>query len=206
MSFGTGAIVCKSAKQRLNTKSSTESEMVGASDYLPNTVWVKMFLDAQGHHLECNFLEQDNQSAIKLETNGRTSAGQKSRHINIRYFWIKDRVKAEKITIRYCPTLEMLGDFFTKPLQGSLFRKFRDVILGYEHISTLAAYLPTPDEERVESEVDEGSENRSVVGQFAARALEEKHYVTAEGTAATGAKFGTEVRTVEEASRRPTWA
>ena len=58
----------------------------------------------------------------------------------------------------------------------------------------------------VESEVDEGSENRSVVGQFAARALEEKHYVTAEGTAATGAKFGTEVRTVEEASRRPTWA
>ena len=69
----------------------------------------------------------------------------------------------------------------------------------------------TPDEigtqiGTVESEVDEGSENRSVVGQFAARALEKKHYVTAEGTAAADAKFGTEVRTVEEASRRPTWA
>ena len=51
--------------------------------------------------------------------------------------------------IRHCPTLQMLGDFFTKPLQGSLFRVFRDVLLGYKHTSALAQYPGTPVEERV---------------------------------------------------------
>jgi hypothetical protein len=48
-SFGTGGILTKSSKQKLNTKSSTEAELVGASDYLPHTVWIKMFMEAQGH-------------------------------------------------------------------------------------------------------------------------------------------------------------
>jgi len=111
MSFGTGGIICKSTKQKLNTKSSTEAEFVGASDYLLNTLWVKMFLEAQGYKIQESFFEQDNESAIKLEKNGRISAGPKSWHINIRYFWIKDRSVDEGITIRHCPTLEMLGDF-----------------------------------------------------------------------------------------------
>jgi hypothetical protein len=139
MSFGVGGLLCKSSKQKLNTKSSTEAELVGASDYLPNTIWVKHFLEAQGYDLEENVLEQDNESAIKLEKNGRTSAGPKSRHIDIRYFWIKDRLYGEDILVRHCPTLQMLADFFTKPLQGALFRRFRDVLLGYKHVDTLAA-------------------------------------------------------------------
>ena len=150
MSFGRGGLLCKSTKQKLNTKSSTEAELVGASDYLPNTLWVKMFMEAQGFEIVENMFEQDNESAIKLETNGRASAGSKSRHINVRYFWIKDRTASEGIHIRHCPTLAMLGDFFTKPLQGNLFRKFRAVILGYEHTNTLTtAAFPTPLEERV---------------------------------------------------------
>ena len=99
MSFGTGALVCKSSKQILNTKSSTEAELVGASDYLPHTIWVKMFLGAQGYDVHTNILEQDNESAIRSEKNGRTSVGPKSRHINIRHFWLKDRVASEGITI-----------------------------------------------------------------------------------------------------------
>jgi hypothetical protein len=150
MSLGIGGLACKSTKQKLNTKSSTEAELVGASDYLPNTIWVKLFLEAQGYTIAENFLEQDNESAIKLEKNGRLSAGQRSRHIDIRFFWIKDRVLSDGLTIRHCPTLQMLGDFFTKPLQGVLFRKFRNVLLGYTHSDTLA-YLdpPSPVEERV---------------------------------------------------------
>ena len=46
-------------------------------------------------------------------------------------------MKSEKIDVQYCPTDKMIADFFTKPLQGSLFRKFRDVVLGYKHISSL---------------------------------------------------------------------
>ncbi len=56
ISFGRGRIVCKSTKQKLNTKSSTEAEFFGASDYLPNTVWVKFFLEAQGYTMESNVL------------------------------------------------------------------------------------------------------------------------------------------------------
>ena len=149
ISFGTGGIACKSSKQKLNTKSSTESEFVGASDYLPNTIWVKTFLEAQGYHISENIFEQDNESAIKLEKNGRVSAGPKSRHINIRYFWIKDRVRSEKIVIRHCPTLAMLADFFTKPLQGNLFRKFRGVLLGHAHVDTLTGNIMATTEERV---------------------------------------------------------
>ena len=43
----------------------------------------------------------------------------------------------------------MLADFFTKPLQGNLFRRFRDVILGYSHVDTLKRDITTQLEERV---------------------------------------------------------
>jgi hypothetical protein len=71
MSFVTGGFVPKSSKQKLNTKSSTEAELVGASDYLPNTSWAKNFLVAQGYKIMVNYMEQDNESAIKMEQNGR---------------------------------------------------------------------------------------------------------------------------------------
>ena len=151
MSCGLGGIVSKSMKQKLNTKSLTEAEVVGASDYLPHTLWVTMFMEAQGYAIQENYLKQDNESAIKLEKNGRSSAGAKSRHIDVRSFWIKDRTKSAGITVRHCPTLHMLADFFTKPLQGSLFRKFRDVILGYKHVDSLVLDTMSEPEERVES-------------------------------------------------------
>jgi len=58
-------------------------------------------------------------------------------------FWIKDHYKALGIDIIHCPTLSMLADFFTKPLNGSLYWKFRDVILGYKYVSSLGEILPT---------------------------------------------------------------
>ena len=148
-SLGRGAFMCRSSKQKLNTKSSTESELVGASDFLPNTVWIKNFLQGQGFNVETNILEQDNESAIKLEKNGRASAGKRSRHMNIRYFFVKDQLAQERITVRHCPTLAMLADFFTKPLQGALFRRFRDVVLGYKHIDSLTSDALFEPEERV---------------------------------------------------------
>jgi hypothetical protein len=65
------------------------------------------------------------------------SSGQRTRHIDIRYFFITDQSKNHGINILHCPTDEMLADFFTKPLQGALFRKYRSVLLGHEHIRTL---------------------------------------------------------------------
>ena len=77
-----------------------------------------------------NVVFQDNQSAILLEKNGQRSSGKRTRHLNIRYFFITDRVNKNEATIKYCPTEDMLGDFFTKPLQGALFRKLRAMIMN----------------------------------------------------------------------------
>ena len=80
--------------------------------------------------LDTSIFYQDNQSAIRMEKNGRQSCGEKSRHINIRYFFIKDIIKRENIKIEYCPTEEMVADFYTKPLQGKQFQKFCEFIMG----------------------------------------------------------------------------
>ena len=58
MSLGAGSFVPKLSKKKLNTKSSTEAELVGASDYLPNLLWAKMFMEAQVYVMDGSFLAQ----------------------------------------------------------------------------------------------------------------------------------------------------
>ena len=146
MSFGRGAFSCKSKKQKINTKSSTEAEVVGASDYLPNMLWAKNFLEGQSISLRNNSIifNQDNESAIRLQKNGRSSAGQQSKHIDNRYFWITDRIQQKEIAIQHCPTDLMLADFFTKPLQGALFNRFRSILLGHKEVADLAPISDPP--------------------------------------------------------------
>ena len=66
MSYGLGISHTQSSKQKLSTKSSTESEVVGVSDYVPHPIWVKLFLGDQGYDLQENIVYQDNQSSMKL--------------------------------------------------------------------------------------------------------------------------------------------
>ena len=131
MTMGRGAVQAMSKKQKLNTRSSTEAELVGADDAATMILWTGLFMKDQGYTLEKNILFQDNKSAILLETNGKRSAGKRSRAINIRYFFLTDQVEKGNISIEYCPTDMMWADYMTKPLQGEKFRKFRDDILGY---------------------------------------------------------------------------
>jgi hypothetical protein len=65
-----------------------------------------------------------------LESNGKGSSSKRTKHINIKFFFIKDRVDSGEVRLEHCPTEEMVGDFFTKPLQGSLFLKFRNIIMN----------------------------------------------------------------------------
>jgi hypothetical protein len=130
MSLGTGVLYGTSKGQKLNTKSSTEAEIVGTDDVMPQMLWTLYFLEAQGYKIEDNILYQDNKSSILLETNGRGSSGKRTRHIDVRYFFIADRVKSGEIRIEHCPTGIMIADYFTKALQGALFWKLRDMIMG----------------------------------------------------------------------------
>ena len=77
-----------------------------------------------------NILYQDNKNSILLKTNGRKSVGKRSRHLNVRYFFVTDQVEKGNLEIEYCPTDKMIGDFMTKPTQGKKFIEFRKNILG----------------------------------------------------------------------------
>ena len=130
MTLGKGAIQSISRKQKLNTKSSTEAEVVGADDVLSELLWTKNFMTEQGYAPEDTTLYQDNTSAMLLETNGQRSAGKRSRHIDVRYFFIKDCIERGQMKLEYCPTDDMVADFMTKPLQGRKFYKFRKMIMN----------------------------------------------------------------------------
>jgi hypothetical protein len=116
-------------------KSSTKSGLVSADDVMPQMIWTLYFLEAQGYKIDDNVLYQDNKSSILLETNSRGSSSKRTIHIAIRYFFIADRVKSKEIRIEYCPTGIMIADYFTKPLQGMIFRKLRDMIMGNTDIA-----------------------------------------------------------------------
>ena len=89
------------------------------------------FLDAQGYGYSHTIVYQDNKSAILLEKNGKASSGKRTKHINIRYFFVTDRIGAKELSVEYCPTDEMIADYFTKPLQGAKFVEFRASIMGF---------------------------------------------------------------------------
>jgi hypothetical protein len=55
----------------LNTKSSTEAEVVAVDDMMPQVIWSRYFLEAQGYGVTDNIVFQDNQSAMLLEKNGK---------------------------------------------------------------------------------------------------------------------------------------
>ena len=130
LSLGKGAIYSTSTRQKLNTKSSTEAELVGVDDVMPMILWTRQFMEGQGYVLKDNVLYQDNQSSILLENNGQQSSTKRTRHLAIRYFFVTDRVRAGQLRIEYCPTGDMWADIHTKPLQGATFAKFRKLILN----------------------------------------------------------------------------
>ena len=93
LTMGQGAITSASTKQKINTRSSTETEIVSVDDGIGPVIWTVYFMQYQGYRIKENIIYQDNKSAILMENNGRASAGKRSRHMNIKYFFIADLVK-----------------------------------------------------------------------------------------------------------------
>ena len=117
MSLGRGSIVDMSQKQKINTRSLTEAEPVSCDDVITRMQWAHLFISSQGY--DCStVLHQDNEAAMRLQLNGKRFSSKRNRHPNIRYFYITDQLDQGWLTVRHCPTEDMIGVFFTKPLQG----------------------------------------------------------------------------------------
>jgi hypothetical protein len=129
ITLGKGAVFSRSSKQKLVSKSSTEAELVGLSDGLTQVLWTKNFLQSQGYDTGPAIVHQDNKSTITLAEKGR-STNNRTRHISIRYFFVKDRIESKDIRVTYTGTDEMMADFLSKPLQGHAFEKHRNSIMN----------------------------------------------------------------------------
>jgi hypothetical protein len=130
--LGRGAVTTISTKQKLNTRSSTEAELVAADETAPQAIWTTWFLKEQRYEKEKTIF-QDNTSAMLLEKHGKESSSKRKRHINIRYYVIKDCIDKRYLDVKYCPTDDMLGDVPSKPLQGNKFLKLRKYLLNLPH-------------------------------------------------------------------------
>ena len=130
LTFRIGVFMSESKTQYLNTKISTECELVLARSSLPKALRIHLFLYAQGYPLTNNLFFQENGSTIKLKINGPSSSNKRTRQVNIRYFYIKDPVDKKTITVKQCPTISMFEAFFAKPLQGKFFDVYEILFSG----------------------------------------------------------------------------
>jgi hypothetical protein len=129
MTLGKGAVMSSSRKQKINTRSSTESEIVGVDDAMPSVLWSLYFLQEQGYGTTHAVIFQDNKSAILvLETNGKWSSSKRTKHIKMKYFFVKDKVDDGEVKIEHLPTEQMWIDMHSKPSQGIRFETDRSVL------------------------------------------------------------------------------
>ena len=103
MSLGKGATTSASSKHKNQAKSSTVNELIAVHDTLPQVLWIKYSIEAQGYQVDCNEVYQDNKSAQLLEINGRFSTGKGMKHIKHRYFFVKDKFDQGDIEIVHSP-------------------------------------------------------------------------------------------------------
>ena len=127
--MGKRAISSSSQKQKLNTRSLTEAELVAADDALTSIMWTKLFLKEQGYNPRV-ILNQDNMSTMQLQKNGKASSHRRTQHIKIRFFMLKDHLDNKEFKLEYCPTDKMHADFMSKPLEGKQFLHNRKNIMG----------------------------------------------------------------------------
>ena len=129
VTIGEGSVFVRSVKQRIVTKSSTEAELVALSDEAGILFHIEDFITAQGYVCQI-VIGQDNQSTITMITE-RKKESMRTRHINVRYFWLRERIKEKELTIVYVPTKNMLADILTKPMQGNLFKSLVQKLCCY---------------------------------------------------------------------------
>jgi hypothetical protein len=103
---------------------------VAVDEMMAQILWTRLFMKAQGIEVLDNILYQDNKSAILLEKNGRKSSSKRTKHFEVRYYYVADRIAKGDLTVVWCPNPNMIADFLTKPLQGQMFIQFRDVLMG----------------------------------------------------------------------------
>jgi hypothetical protein len=117
-----GAIAWESRKQKTVALSSTEAEYMALSEGCKEAIFLQGLLEELFDVKESVILCNDNQGAERLTVNPMVN--RRSKHIDIRHHFIRDKVGTGDICVKYVPTDDMVADILTKGLHGPKFTKF----------------------------------------------------------------------------------
>lgn len=126
--LGDMVVQAKSTKQKIVTKDSTESELVGLADKMLDVMCISEFVSAQGIEIGVPIIYQDNKSTIQWTD--ESSKKLRNKYMLVRQELVKQGVKNNDFRIQYLKTTDMVADILTKPLQGKLFKKLRSLLSG----------------------------------------------------------------------------
>lgn len=126
-----GLLFAASKKQRIVARSSAEAELIAIHDCIDRLIMIRNVSIELGMDPLPAVIHQDNKSTIMLAQHGG-ALSKRSKHINLRYFYVSEKVEANQVSIVYTPTKLMIADFLTKPLQGKQFYYFRKCLMQLE--------------------------------------------------------------------------
>jgi hypothetical protein len=123
-----------SKKQISVVLSTAEAEYIALSVTVREAMWLRKLLeDLFDHEMDSTIIHCDNQSCVKLSENPMFH--DKSKHIEIKYHYIKDMVQSNTVHVQYLPTHEQIANIFTKPLVKTKFKYFRERLGPVENTS-----------------------------------------------------------------------
>ena len=126
-----GLIACSSTKQNTVSISTCESEYISLSLCLTEILWFRNLMTELGINLNSpHVVHEDNQACISIAENPGTT--KRSKHIDIKYHFIRDHVTRKTIILRYCPSKLQIADILTKTLPRPQFEILREKLLGHE--------------------------------------------------------------------------
>lgn len=124
--FMDGAITWNSQRQKCVAMSTTEAELIAASEATKEIVWLSRLLCEITTVTEIPVLMVDNMSTLKLVNN--PIFHKRSKHIDVRYFFIRDKVEDGSLTVDHIASDEQIADIFTKPLAKDRFQRLRNLL------------------------------------------------------------------------------
>jgi hypothetical protein len=104
-----------------------EAEYIALSHGVQETVWLKQLLEDLDLKQDTVTLFEDNQACIQLTFNPQQNH-KRSRHIQVRYHWVKEKMNDKVFRLQYCQTNSQLADIFTKGLFGQQMRIGREAL------------------------------------------------------------------------------
>ncbi len=127
MMTGGCVVLSRSNKQKINMRSSTETELITIDDSLPSVQWTANFMNELGYPME-TIIKEDSTSTMLLMKNRKLSSGKRTKHLDIRYFYVKDLMDRGIIKVDHCSPNDC--SVFYKTTSRNKISFFKDMILN----------------------------------------------------------------------------